>query len=122
MAAGGFSFGWVAGVIAGVGAAAESGTGNVEVDVGSATMPVVRRDLEHGLLNCSVLACYQKHPVCQDHLGFEPPKSWYIRQGKTMLRTYAAVRRAGGSAPSICSKHGFHPPAPVAPGGISANN
>ena len=64
--------------------------------------------------------------ICSKH-GFQnlppqTPKNRYAHQGKTMLRTYAAVRRAGGSAPSICSKHGFHPPAPVAPGRISANN
>lgn len=36
VAAGGLSFGWVAGVAAGVGAAAESGAGDVKVDTGSA--------------------------------------------------------------------------------------
>ena len=41
---------------------------------------------------------------------------------KTMLRTYAAVRCVGGPAPSICSKHGFHLLAPVAPGSTWANN
>ena len=64
--------------------------------------------------------------ICSKH-GFQnlppqTPKSWYAHQGKTMLRTYAAVRCADGPAPSICSKHGFHSPAPVAPGRILANN
>ena len=64
--------------------------------------------------------------ICSKHgfqnLPLQTPKGWYARQGKTMLRTYAAVRCVGGPAPSICSQHGFHLLAPVAPGSTWANN